>query len=165
MHGLNKRIYFYSPRGKFGYLANISRHQFLIAGVRWKTVEHYYQAQKFIGCPIIFNLIRWAKTPMEAKRIAQLRKKARSTNWSSKKNGIMRKAIRAKFTQNTKLASKLLATGDAELVERAQDDPYWGSGPDGNGLNKMGRMLMSLRTRLRNEAAQKKGSKRNVHSI
>jgi ribA/ribD-fused uncharacterized protein len=57
----------------------------------------------------------------------------------------MRRADLAKFVQNPDLAELLLATGDAGLIEDSPSEPYWGIGPDGNGLNWAGRVLMEVR--------------------
>jgi hypothetical protein len=32
-------------------------------------------------------------------------------------------------------------------------DGYWGCGPDGNGLNKLGRILMAVRDQLRSKTS------------
>jgi len=61
----------------------------------------------------------------------------------------MRRADSAKFTQHPDLAALLLATGDAELVEDFPSEPHWGTGPDGQGLNWAGRVLMEIREALR----------------
>jgi ribA/ribD-fused uncharacterized protein len=61
----------------------------------------------------------------------------------------MRRADLAKFTQHAELASWLLATDDAELVEDSTSEPYWGIGPEGDGLNWAGRVIMEVREHLR----------------
>lgn len=54
--------------------------------------------------------------------------------------------LRAKFTQNKKLAEKLLATGNRQLREHTGRDRYWGDGGVKNiGKNRMGILLMELR--------------------
>ncbi len=60
----------------------------------------------------------------------------------------MRRADLAKFSQNPDLAAKLIATGDAEIVEDAAHDPFWGVGPDGEGCNWAGRILMETRSKI-----------------
>ena len=40
-------IEFYKEFGELGYLANYSNHGFTKDGVFYKTVEHYYQSEKF----------------------------------------------------------------------------------------------------------------------
>ena len=45
-------IYFYRTNESYGELSNFSRHGFDLDGLYWPTVEHYYQAPKFIGTPL-----------------------------------------------------------------------------------------------------------------
>ncbi len=73
------------------------------------------------------------------------------------KDHFMFQALIAKFTQHEDLAKVLLGTEAAYLVEDTQkvgSDPYWGNGPSGNGLNKLGRMLVLVRHNLRRILAQ-----------
>ena len=56
----------------------------------------------------------------------------------------MRRGLVYKFSQNRDLLERLLATGNAKLVERSDKDPYWG-GLLPNSLNKLGNFLMELR--------------------
>lgn len=51
----------------------------------------------------------------------------------------------AKFTQNKKLKSLLLATGDVKIIEHTSNDRYWGDGGDGSGNNMLGIILMEVR--------------------
>lgn len=60
----------------------------------------------------------------------------------------MRDALMAKFTQNEKLGDELIATLDATLVDHSKKDSYWGDG-HANGLNRLGFLLMDVRTALR----------------
>jgi len=95
--------------------------------------------------------IRDADTPYLAK------KRGRSVNiredWEEVKVDIMRKGLKAKFTQNESLKQKLLKTGDAYLEEGNDwGDTFWGVDLDtGKGQNHLGKMLMKLRDDLRNE--------------
>ncbi len=63
-------------------------------------------------------------------------------DWPEVKLDLMRRADWAKFTQHETLQKRLLATGTAELVEDSPYDAFWGTGPDGAGLNWAGRVLM-----------------------
>jgi ribA/ribD-fused uncharacterized protein len=63
----------------------------------------------------------------------------------------MKKALRAKFTQNEALKKLLLETGDRPLVEANPTDNYWGYGRTKMGKNRMGILLMELRSALRAE--------------
>jgi N-glycosidase YbiA len=58
---------------------------------------------------------------------------------------IMRRADLAKFTQHADLRAALEATKAAELIEDCSSEPFWGTGPDGNGSNWAGRVLMEIR--------------------
>lgn len=63
----------------------------------------------------------------------------------------MEEVVRLKFTQHPALKEELLSTGNAPLVEAADIDAFWGFGPDGKGKNELGRALMKLRQRFRDE--------------
>jgi hypothetical protein len=70
-------------------------------------------------------------------------------DWEAVKDDIMRAALQAKFTQHPGLRSLLLQSGDAELIEHTKNDSYWADGGDGTGKNRLGQLLMELRTELR----------------
>ena len=61
------------------------------------------------------------------------------------KLAIMRRADRAKYDQNPDLRACLLATGGAARIEDSPREPFWGIGPDGQGANWAGRVLMEIR--------------------
>ncbi len=54
----------------------------------------------------------------------------------------------AKFQQNTEQERVLLGTSTEPLVEDATHDPYWGWGASHVGENKLGRILMVVRSLL-----------------
>jgi ribA/ribD-fused uncharacterized protein len=156
-------LYFKRDRAIFGFLSHFEPARIVIDGDTWPTVEHYYQAQKSFD-PSYRAAIRAAATPGEAKKLsarsAQKRLRAQTSwfaatgaevrpDWSEVKLEIMRRADLAKFKQNRELAGRLLATGDAILVEDSPFDDFWGVGPDGTGLNWAGRLLMEIREILR----------------
>ena len=147
------RMMFYSPFGKFGFLANFSNHCITVDGRRWRTVEHYYQAQKFKRNKTIYNQIRSARSPAGAKRIAMTYKTARSTKWMQQREEVMYAAVHSKFSQHPGLRQKLLATANLLLIERSLRDPYWGIGVRGNGANRMGVVLMRVRDEIAKQLA------------
>ena len=61
---------------------------------------------------------------------------------------MVRQGDLAKFSQHEVLLKLLLATGDAELVEDSESEPFWGVGHDGQGFNWAGRILMEVRAKL-----------------
>ena len=159
----NRILYFARDRELFGFLSRFHPAPILLDGEVWATVEHYYQAQKSAD-PAYRQSIRAAATPGRAKRLAAppgapRRVSAQSwfrrngalprADWHEVKLGIMRRADLAKFAQHSDLAELLLATGDAELIEDSPSEPYWGIGPDDQGLNWAGRVIMEVRTELR----------------
>lgn len=117
----------------------------------YPTSEHAFQAAKTED-PQERKKVRAAKSPGMAKRIG--RRVAMRRNWDQIKNGVMHAILKSKFS-NPELRDKLLATGDAKLVEgNTWHDNYWGSctcAKCGNhGKNVLGRLLMDLREELRN---------------
>ena len=69
-------------------------------------------------------------------------------DWSETKYDVMYKANLHKYKQNAKLRRLLLSTGEAQLTEHTDRDKYWGDGGDGSGLNKLGQILMQIRSEL-----------------
>lgn len=145
-------IYFYSTRETpYGCFSNFSAHPFELDGLWWLTSEHYFQAQKFIDNPYA-EKIRTAKSPSVAARMGRSRKQPLRADWEAVKEDIMRQAVLAKFRTHADIRDVLLGTGDEELVENAPRDYYWGCGLDGSGKNRLGYILMEIRTLLREEA-------------
>lgn len=114
-------IYFYSTIDTFGCFSNFSRHGFELDGRYWRTVEHYFQAQKFVGTEYMEHIAR-ARTPKEAAERGQSRKVPLRPDWESVKDAVMRKAVRRKFETHADLRKALLDTGDESLVENAPGD-------------------------------------------
>ncbi len=141
-------VYFHNVDKKFGEFSNYSDHPIFCDGIIWRTVEHYYQAQKFSDHKII-DLIRAAQSPVIAKEIATLNKECINDNWDTSKKQVMRKAVRAKFMQHPELKSLLLSTNAKQLVEFSANDNYWGDPGDGSGQNNLGKILMTLRDQLK----------------
>lgn len=58
----------------------------------------------------------------------------------------MYEGLTAKFTQNENIRLKLLETGDRKLIEHTDRDKFWGDGGNGEGKNRLGILLMKLRS-------------------
>jgi ribA/ribD-fused uncharacterized protein len=142
------RILFYRTNEPHGEFSNFSAHPVRLAGVVWPTTEHYFQAQKFAGTAYAEE-IRNVESPMVAARMGRSRKHPLRPDWEPAKDGIMMEALRAKFSQHAELTELLLSTGDAELIEHTTNDRYWADGGDGSGRNRLGQLLMELRSELR----------------
>lgn len=52
-------------------------------------------------------------------------------DWEGSKDAVMRRAVLAKFSQNSHLKALLIGTGAKTLVEHTSRDKYWGDGGDG----------------------------------
>ena len=142
------RIEFYSTTGEYGCFSNFSRHSVFLKKKRWPTTEHYFQAQKFAGTEHE-EKVRLCKTPSEAANMGRSRKLPLRRDWETVKDAIMLEAVRAKFAQHEDLKAILLATGEAKLIEHTERDSYWGDGGDGSGKNRLGQILIQVRTELR----------------
>lgn len=134
-------IRFYSVADE--YFSNFSGFPIRLDGEVWPTSEHYFQAQKFRDRSVR-KKIRKANSPMIAARMGRDRSLPLRRDWESVKVEVMRKSVRAKFTQHGELRTLLLETGDAKVVEHTENDAYWGDGGDGSGKNMLGRILMEV---------------------
>ena len=143
-------IYFYSAREQpYGCFSNFSRHGIELDGLWWSTSEHYYQAQKFATTDRPwFKRIHAAKTAKDAAKMGRDRSHFLRKDWESVKDEIMHRAVLRKFVTHRPLRELLLGTGDLEIVENSPMDYYWGCGVDGSGKNKLGRVLMAVRSSL-----------------
>jgi N-glycosidase YbiA len=139
-------IYFYNTREKpYGCFSNFSRHGFDLDGLWWPTSEHYFQALKFPEHPYS-EAIRLATTAKEAADLGRSRLYSLRTDWEMVKEEIMYRGVLRKFTIHSDIRQILLGTRDILLVENSPIDYYWGCGSDGSGQNRLGHVLMAVRT-------------------
>lgn len=149
-------VYFYAQTDAFSEFSNFAPYGIAMDGVWWRTVEHYFQAQKFHDQQYR-ERIRLANRPKDAKALGMTRAIPLRSDWEDVKDDIMRQAVTVKFETHETLAQLLLSTGERMIVENAPMDGYWGCGPDGNGLNKLGRILMTVRAQMKSRLS---GSRR-----
>jgi ribA/ribD-fused uncharacterized protein len=140
-------INFYRVHGEYGLFSNFASFPITVEGREWPTSEHYFQAQKFSGTEFEYE-IRMTRPPTIAARMGRDRSKPLRADWEFVKEGVMLTALRAKFGQHPQLASLLISTGNARLVEHTKNDRYWGDGGDGKGVNRLGALLMQVRQEL-----------------
>ena len=141
-------IFFYTPRGEYGCFSNFSPHGIELDNRYWPTVEHYFQAQKFTD-PAQRERIAKARTPKDARTLGRDRRVPIRPEWDDVKDDVMLAAVRRKFANHQQIRAILLATGDEALVENAPSDFYWGCGADRSGKNRLGEILMLVRSELR----------------
>lgn len=113
--------------GEHEFLSTFSRARIITPdGWAWDTAEHCFQAAK--GRAEMKEWIRQAPTPAEAKRRGRMIELY--PDWDQVRRAAMLQVQLWKFTQNTDLAEKLAATGDASLVEgNSWGDTFWGAVP------------------------------------
>ena len=145
-------------REEFFFLSNFYECPVTYKQLTYTNNEAAFQAQK---CTSDSEKIQFTKlNPSEAKKLG--RKVNLRKDWESVKVKIMEEIVRAKFTQNTELADKLLATGDAYLEEgNAWGDRIWGT-VNGSGANQLGIILMQIRADLINDARERARESGNV---
>lgn len=148
----------YKTKEDFGGLSNMaSNYLLLVNGVRLLTTEALYQACRFPLLPEVQHEIIEQKSPMTAKMKSKPHRNKTRPDWDSVRFKIMRWCLRVKLAQNySKFGDLLLSTGDKPIVEQSRNDDYWGAKVvDGDmtliGQNVLGRLLMELRERLRQD--------------
>ncbi len=150
-------IYFYKAYEPYGCFSNFSPHGIKIQNIYWPTVEHYYQAQKFVGTTdaVIIPVIHAVLTPEEAAALGRCCTRKVRPDWEEVKTKVMREAILQKFLTHTEIREILLNTGQQLLVENSPTDYFWGCGADRTGQNHLGKILMKVREEIRNLASLK----------
>ncbi|BAZ17269.1 hypothetical protein NIES4071_91470 [Calothrix sp. NIES-4071] len=145
-------IYFYKVCDPYGCFSNFSPHAIEIEGKIWATVEHYYQAQKFVGSPdaAIIPEIYTAPTPEEAAALGRCCTRSVRSDWDVVKIQVMHKAVYNKFSTHIDIREVLFSTGTQLLVEDSACDYFWGCGADKSGQNNLGKILMNVRSELTN---------------
>ena len=131
----------------YGVLSNFSKHPLTLDGIWYPTAEHAFQAAKFAGQPT-FETIRRQRGAKDVARMARECRKLVRSDWDDARDAVMARVLAAKFGGHADLRELLIATG-AEPIEFASPmDGYWGTGRDGLGRNRMGRLLEDLRSTL-----------------
>jgi ribA/ribD-fused uncharacterized protein len=134
--------------GEYEFLSNFYPSWVELDGQRYVTVEHAYQAAKTLDSGEREAFQR-TSDPGRAKRMGRRLRLRR--DWESVKVDVMWGLLRQKFSPGTELAARLLATGDAELVEgNTWEDDFWGV-YRGKGQNWLGRLLMEVREEIRGQ--------------
>lgn len=145
-------------------------------GREYKTSEHIYQAYKFIypgmnnyNIKYVNHIMNSPTSGLAAKmgklsirglnmyiggpEISSIIKeyipfvKIRE-DWDIVKYDIMYNIVKAKFTQHPYLLQLLKSTENSKLIEASPYDYYWGEGKNKTGLNKLGEILMKIRSEL-----------------
>lgn len=133
-------------RGKYYFLSNFYAAPVVWDGVSYKNNEAAFQSAK-VGREYRQEFAEL--TASEAKKLG--RKVPLRPDWENVKERIMYEICLAKFSQNEELKEKLLLTGECALEEgNTWGDKVWGT-VNGEGENKLGKILMKIREELRHE--------------
>lgn len=133
--------------GQYWFLSNFFTVEITYKGKVYPSSEHIYQAFKTLDAEEQ-ETVRLASTAGKSKRLGKT--VTLRSDWDEIKDELMEDILFHKFRQGAGLASQLIATGDAELIEgNSWGDEYWGV-CNGIGWNKLGKMLMKLRDQLKN---------------
>lgn len=150
----------YKTKEDFGGLSNMaSGYPLHINGVRILTTEALYQACRFPHMPEVQREIIGQHSPMTAKMKSKPHRKDSRPDWDDVRYKVMRWCLRVKLAQNyEEFGRLLLATRDRPIVEQSRKDDYWGAklsdetGDTLIGQNVLGRLLMELREKLKDDA-------------
>lgn len=131
-------------------MSNFFKAGFHYRGKQYDSVEHYYQAKKFLPhSPEYAEKVRAANSPRAAKALCYAKNAPPIRgDWDVKRVKVMRRGVYEKFSQNSELKKCLLDTGDDVLHEDAPTDPFWGV----CGKDMLGKILCEVRAQLRSEA-------------
>lgn len=140
---MNESINILDPDAE--YLSPFSNHAITVHGETFKTVEHAYQSLRIVP-GVEREAVRNAPTPLQAWEAGQKYKHDPALLVKDfDKDALMEKLCRAKLEQHEDVRSFLRSTGARELRKVHESDYYWGTGKDGTGANKMGKLWMKLR--------------------
>ena len=147
-------ILFKRLKDKYGAFSNFSNHPIKIGTITFPTNEHYFQAMKFAGNDVLFNLVANAESPFKAKDHAYTHQDRWIKGWHDIKINIMTIAVREKVRQHADVRELLLSTGNEMIGEESDKDPIWGVGADGKGQNLLGKIWMKIREEVRQEGSK-----------
>lgn len=142
---------------EFGGLSNMAPgFPLFVLGHRIRTSEALYQACRFPHMPEVQQMILNEVSPMTAKMRSKPYRKDSRADWDDVRVKVMKWCLRVKLAHNWhKFSELLLSTEDRPIVEDSRKDSYWGATPQIdntlNGQNVLGRLLMDLRKKLRDD--------------
>ena len=116
-------------------------------GLKYKTVEHYYQSQKTLNKLEREKFTDKSMTANQAKKLGNNKDELTlRSDWETIKYDVMREGLRQKF-QDKSFMDLLKSTGNKQIIEWTWwGDKIWGmSDKDSKGANALGKLLMELR--------------------
>ncbi|KAF2244501.1 DUF1768-domain-containing protein [Trematosphaeria pertusa] len=158
-------VYFWRPHQANGYLGQWYSSPFTVDGDTYATAEMWMMVQKarLFSDEAVAQKMLATTDPKRHRALGREAKNFSQKTWDDHKRGIVEQGTYYKFTRSEeaeKLRGLLLETGERELVEASPMDRIWGVGfgeknAGANrgrwGLNLLGKALMGIRGRLREE--------------
>ena len=138
-------------KGENEFLSNAYSIPVLYNGIWYANAESAFQAQKCASAELrhLFADLD-AVTAKKLGREMQLR-----DDWDDVKDNIMKEIVLSKF-QDEDIRDRLLETGSEEIIMYTKRDAYWGV-IDGEGENRLGKILMEVRSELMKDADNEVG--------
>ena len=136
--------------GDYAFLSNFYDVNVDYNGITYKNTEAAFQAQKTTSIPKRLEFANFSASQSKKEG----RKLALRNDWEEIKNFEMYSICKSKFLQNEDLKQKLIATGNAKLIEgNYWHDNYWGNCfcercKNIEGKNTLGEILMKIRDAL-----------------
>lgn len=144
--------FFKASEGEYRCFSNFFKAPITIDEKEYRSVENYFQSQRFVGTDDDYSeLIRNKTNSALCRAMGKSKEHPARADWDDVKNEIMFRGLLAKFQTHPELATTLEKTGDALIEEENPADDYWGIGKDGKGANMMGKALMRVRQALRGD--------------
>ncbi|KAJ3473432.1 hypothetical protein NLI96_g13001 [Meripilus lineatus] len=137
---------------EYGDLTPYSAHSVHYREKTYPTAYHLFEAFKFLEArPDIAERIRRAKGGGEVRGVVEDYVGFTPSDWEDRAPQMMDLALYHKFLEYPELRELLLRTEGSEIVFDETDDEYWGLGIVGNGANELGKSLVRVREKMRNE--------------
>lgn len=141
---------------EYGFLSNFYIAPVKYEGMMYMSNEAAFQAAKIkMNTNEVTDTFREPFTHMTPSKAKQAGRRCQlRPDWEIIKDQVMYEVVKDKFTRNPELRAKLLATGDAELIEGTTwHDNYWGNCScekckNKHGRNQLGKTLMRVRSEL-----------------
>lgn len=163
---LDKKEHFCFFFGKDAPFSNFHPAQFTVDGVIYTCSEQFMMHQKAVMFQDWFHAgeILNAKVPLQMKKLGRKVQNFNPYVWGAECDKIMKRGLKAKFTENEHFKRALIDTFPCILVEASPRDLLWGIGLGAKnekahsrltwrGRNKLGYLL----THIRNEIMEEEG--------
>lgn len=145
---MDAEIRFYRSEGQYDFLSNLYQRRMYFDERVFPCSEMAYQFGKPKDPAVAEWLVSAPKPRFCSVAAHALLPYDVSENWRDVKVQRMLEVLRVKFNQHPDLQARLLATGNAVLIEESKTDSFWGIGPSGDGKNMLGQLLMKVRAEL-----------------